>query len=423
MELIWLVLTLLAVDLAALLFAVDTRPGFEHSRRAVAHSPGRFPPHPAAAGLSGPRRPAAAGQREANHVRAPLNLGVPLGLSSGLCWERPTSSAASSPAAPALTVAFWSQVAGALALAIALASRASAPPPRVRWASPRHRKRLRLLLFYRGLAEGTMSIVAPISACGAIVPVTASLLTGNHPGTLAALGVLAAITGVILVSRPHPATPSQPEQGEREVGPANVGGASPAGAGTRATPTDADGVTPAGAGGTTRLTRTARTRLAWAANPAGVGRATPARAGRVVAMALGSALGFGLFYVFVDAGTAAAAGPGGSRSSPLWVIAGARMSSLAILSTIALVSRRSALRWPGRRIGAVALVGIGDTGANLLFAYAATTGNLAVVGVLGSLYPVATVVLARWLLGERLSGGQNAGVVLALTGVGLLAAA
>jgi len=61
--------------------------------------------------------------------------------------------------------------------------------------------------------------------------------------------------------------------------------------------------------------------------------------------------------------------------------------------------------------------------ANLLFAYAATTGNLAVVGVLGSLYPVATVVLARWLLRERLSGGQNVGVVLALTGVVLLAAA
>ena len=148
----------------------------------------------------------------------------------------------------------------------------------------------------------------------------------------------------------------------------------------------------------------------------------------MVAMALGSALGFGLFYVFVDAGTAAsagAAGTTGSHGSPLWVIAGARMSSLVILSMIALVSRRSAwaLRWPGRRIGAVALVGLGDTGANLLFAYAATTGNLAVVGVLGSLYPVATVVLARWLLGERLSGGQNAGVALALTGVGLLAAA
>jgi len=119
----------------------------------------------------------------------------------------------------------------------------------------------------------------------------------------------------------------------------------------------------------------------------------------------------------VDAGTTA------SDGAPLWVIAGARVSSLVMLSMIALVARRSALRWPGRRIGPVALVGIGDTGANLLFAYAVISGNLAVVGVLGSLYPVATVVLARWLLGERLSGGQNAGVVLALTGVGLLAAA
>jgi drug/metabolite transporter (DMT)-like permease len=137
----------------------------------------------------------------------------------------------------------------------------------------------------------------------------------------------------------------------------------------------------------------------------------------VLAMALGSALGFGLFYVFVNAGTT------GSHGDPLWVIAGARASSLLVLSMIALVGNRSALRWPGRRIGPVALVGIADTGANLLFAYAATTGNLAVVGVLGSLYPVATVILAWWLLGERLSGGQNAGVALALTGVGLLAVA
>jgi drug/metabolite transporter (DMT)-like permease len=307
-----------------------------------------------------------------------LNLGVPLGLSSGLCWGAADFfGGIQSRRLPALTVAFWSQVAGALALAIALAIEGVRPAAAgFAWGlAAGLGSGCALLLFYRGLAEGTMSVVAPISACGAIVPVTASLLTGNHPGTLAALGVLTAITGVILVSRPHPATPSQPEQGEREVGPANAGGA------------------------------------------------TPARARRVVAMALGSALGFGLFYVFVDAGTAASAGTTGSRGSPLWVIAGARMSSLAILSTIAVVSRGSALRWPGRRVGAVALVGLGDTGANLLFAYAATTGNLAVVGVLGSLYPVATVVLARWLLGERLSGGQNAGVVLALTGVGLLAAA
>jgi hypothetical protein len=34
MEVIWLVLSLFALDLAALLFATDTRPGLEHSARA-----------------------------------------------------------------------------------------------------------------------------------------------------------------------------------------------------------------------------------------------------------------------------------------------------------------------------------------------------------------------------------------------------
>jgi uncharacterized membrane protein len=291
-----------------------------------------------------------------------LNFGVPLGLSSGLCWGAADFfGGMQSRRLPALTVAFWSQVAGALGLAVALAVSGTRPVPAgIAWGLVAGvGSGCALVLFYRGLAEGTMSIVAPISACGAVVPVAAALLTGHRPGALTGLGVITAIAGVVLVSSPRP------HGQERRAG------------------------APAGRG----------------------------RSGRVLAMALASALGFGLFYVFVDAGTT------GSRGEPLWVIAGARASSLLMLSTIALVGHRSALRWPGRRIGPVALVGIGDTGANLLFAYAATTGNLAVVGVLGSLYPVATVVLARWLLGERLSGGQNAGVVLALTGVGLLAAA
>jgi drug/metabolite transporter (DMT)-like permease len=331
-----------------------------------------------------------------------LNLGVPLGLSSGLCWGAADFfGGMQSRRLPALTVAFWSQVAGAIALGVALAVLAvegTYPAgPEVAWGlAAGVGSGCALALFYRALAEGTMSVVAPISACGAIVPVTATLLTGTQPGTLAALGVVTAIAGVVLVSRPTSRPPTPPPPGPAATPP---GDGQPAGAAGRSP--GAAGRSPGAAG----------------------------RAGRVVAMALGSALGFGLFYVFVDAGTAAAesaaaaARTSGSHGSPLWVIAGARMSSLAILSTIGLVGRRSALRWPGRRIGAVALVGIGDTGANLLFAFAATTGNLAVVGVLGSLYPVATVLLARWLLGERLSGGQNAGVALALTGVGLLAAA
>ncbi len=61
-----------------------------------------------------------------------------------------------------------------------------------------------------------------------------------------------------------------------------------------------------------------------------------------------------------------------------------------------------------------------DTLANALFAIAALGGNLGVVSVLGSLYPVATVVLARVLLAERLGRPQAAGVVLALAGVSMM---
>ena len=333
-----------------------------------------------------------------------MNLGVPLGLSSGLCWGAADFfGGIQSRRLPALTVAFWSQAAGAVALTAALlvlvveGERPVAAG--VAWGVVAGvGSGLALVLFYRGLAEGTMSVVAPVSACGAIVPVAAALFTGDQPGFLAGVGVLAAITGVVLVSRPR----------------AQARGANPASRGA------GDVIQRPGSSG--RSEGPARPGHLERPGPPGRGRS-----GRVLAMALGAALGFGLFYVFVDAGTAGAAsagvtGTGGSQSSPLWVIAGARASSLLMLSMIALVGRRPALRWPGRRIGSVGLVGVGDTGANLLFAYAATSGNLAVVGVLGSLYPIATVVLARWLLGERLSGGQNAGVVLALTGVGLLAA-
>ena len=338
-----------------------------------------------------------------------MNLGVPLGLSSGLCWGAADFfGGIQSRRLPALTVAFWSQAAGAVALTAALlvlvveGERPAAAG--VGWGVVAGvGSGLALVLFYRGLAEGTMSVVAPVSACGAIVPVAAALFTGNQPGFLAGVGVLAALTGVVLVSRPR----------------ARARGGNPASQGT------GDVIQRLGSSG--RSEGLARPNHPERPGPPGRGRS-----GRVLAMALGAALGFGLFYVFVDAGTAGSAAAGaaasgllgtsGSQSSPLWVIAGARASSLLVLSMIALVGRRPALRWPGRRIGSVGLVGFGDTGANLLFAYAATSGNLAVVGVLGSLYPIATVVLARWLLGERLSGGQNAGVVLALTGVGLLAA-
>jgi drug/metabolite transporter (DMT)-like permease len=51
-----------------------------------------------------------------------------------------------------------------------------------------------------------------------------------------------------------------------------------------------------------------------------------------------------------------------------------------------------------------------------------TKGALSIVSVVGSLYPVMTLFLARMVLGERIRRLQQVGVVAALTGVAMIAA-
>jgi drug/metabolite transporter (DMT)-like permease len=55
--------------------------------------------------------------------------------------------------------------------------------------------------FYRALAIGTMSVVAPISAAGVALPVVVGIATGNRPSPIAALGLAAIVAGVVLASR------------------------------------------------------------------------------------------------------------------------------------------------------------------------------------------------------------------------------
>jgi len=64
-----------------------------------------------------------------------------------------------------------------------------------------------------------------------------------------------------------------------------------------------------------------------------------------------------------------------------------------------------------------------DASANGMFQLAAQRGQLSVVAVIGSLYPAATALLARFLLHERLSRIQLGGVVLAFVAAALLALA
>jgi drug/metabolite transporter (DMT)-like permease len=58
-----------------------------------------------------------------------------------------------------------------------------------------------LAAFYRALAIGNMGVVAPISACAAVVPVVVGIATGDRPAALQMAGLVLALAGVVLASR------------------------------------------------------------------------------------------------------------------------------------------------------------------------------------------------------------------------------
>lgn len=115
----------------------------------------------------------------------------------------------------------------------------------------------------------------------------------------------------------------------------------------------------------------------------------------------------------------------GSRTSAVMTMTGMRITTVLMLGTVGVIAllrgRRQQL--PGTRdIVGMAAVGLLDVSANLFYGIATSTGVLALVSVLGSIYPVVTVLLAWRFLGERLKGIQYAGVVLALGGVAAVVA-
>lgn len=128
--------------------------------------------------------------------------------------------------------------------------------------------------------------------------------------------------------------------------------------------------------------------------------------------ALAAGAAFGGFFILIAQST---------DTSGLWPLIGARIGSLLFLVAVALGLRRKvALR--AETTPLVIGAGVLDIAANALFLYAIRGGFLTLVAVLSSLYPAATIVLARAFLKEKLSSGQLFGVVLALTGIALIAA-
>ena len=71
-----------------------------------------------------------------------------------------------------------------------------------------------LACLYRGLAVGSMSVVAPIAATAAVIPVVVGAARGEAPAALQNAGIALALGGVLLASRaPGGATPRRFAQG------------------------------------------------------------------------------------------------------------------------------------------------------------------------------------------------------------------
>ncbi len=148
--------------------------------------------------------------------------------------------------------------------------------------------------------------------------------------------------------------------------------------------------------------------FALAREPSSGGQRVAAGAG----LAVVAALGFGLFFVGLDAGS--------DESAP-WAVVAARSASVTFAVAVAVFVTRTSLRPPRALLLALVAIGVFDTGANVLVAYAMTKGAAGIVAVLSALYPVVTVVLARLVLKEQLSISRRVGGVMALAGAALVA--
>ena len=201
-----------------------------------------------------------------------------------------------------------------------------------------------VVLLYRGLAVGRMSVVAPITSVeAAAVPVVFGLFLGERPGALSLVGVVVALLAVALVS-----SAAETSAGDRNSG---------------------------------------------------------------IPEAIGAGLAFGVFFIVLDQ----AGDPSG-----MWPILSMRATSLVLVAA-AMVVTRTALAPAVGTLWGIALSGVLDVAANVLYLLSTHHGLLSLVAVITSMYPAATVVLARLFLHERLTGIQLVGLGLAAAGVTLIA--
>jgi drug/metabolite transporter (DMT)-like permease len=203
-----------------------------------------------------------------------------------------------------------------------------------------------LIGFYKAAELAPLSVVAPIGAAGAVVPVAWGLASGDSLHATQAVGLVLALGGAMLVARRGPGR-----------------------------------------------------HHAHYPDP---------RAGALWAAA--SAVAFGVFLTAL---------PKASVHGQAWALLDARVALLALMAV-----------WAGRELRSIVLArtslplaipGVLLVGGTIMYTTAAAHGQLSLVSVLGSLFPIVTVGLGMGLLGERLSVPQALGAAAALAGIVLIA--
>jgi drug/metabolite transporter (DMT)-like permease len=214
---------------------------------------------------------------------------------------------------------------------------------------------------YLGFRHAAFSVAAPLSAVAAAgFSVLAGLLYGERPTALALTGIVLALPAIVGVS-----VSAGGEEAEEEAAAAE-------------------------------------------------GAATGTHAGRPAAgvlLGLLAGVGFALLFIGLDR-----AGSG----SGLWPVVAATAGEFAAALVAAVAVRSFALCGGRARLLAV-ITGVAGATGTILFFFATHQGFLAVTAVLTSLYPAVTIVLARTVLGERLTAVRLAGLGLAGVCVSLIA--
>lgn len=131
-----------------------------------------------------------------------------------------------------------------------------------------------------------------------------------------------------------------------------------------------------------------------------------------ILLALGAAAGFGFALTFIAIG---------SQSSALLTMVSMRGATFFVSISLAIKFRTTG-KFSKKEMPVLIFIGAADFLANLLLGIACTKGLVSVAMVFGSLYPIATAVLAFKFLHERLHKVQYVGIALAVAGVSIISA-